>query len=310
MDEQLGLVFPGQGSQAVGMLEELAADYPVVAETFTAAGEALGQDLWSLVRNGPAEEINRTEVTQPVMLAAGVACWRAWRQAGGAVPGRMAGHSLGEYTALVCADAIGFEDAVRLVRDRARFMQEAVPEGQGLMAAVMGLDDATVANCCQQAAQGETVEPVNFNAPGQVVIAGNTAAVRRALEAAREAGAKRAQELAVSVPSHCALMKPAAERLADRLGEVSIGHPVVSVIHNTDAAISDDANAIRQRLGRQLYTPVRWVETIEAMKNGGVQRLIEAGPGKVLAGLNRRIDRRMPIQPVFDRETLNTALEQ
>lgn len=310
MDEQLGVVFPGQGSQAVGMLSELAADYPIVADTFHAAGNALDQDLWAVVAQGPAEELNRTEVTQPAMLAAGVACWRVWCEAGGDWPALMAGHSLGEYTALVCAEALGFEDAVRLVRDRARLMQEAVPAGQGLMAAVMGLDDATVSDCCEQAANGAVVEPVNFNAPGQVVIAGETEAVQRALEAARDAGAKRAQELAVSVPSHCSLMKPAAERLAQRLADVSIGAPSVPVIHNTDAATSENPAEIRERLTRQLHTPVRWVATIEAMKEGGVGHLIEAGPGKVLSGLNRRIDRRMAIQPVFDRETLNTALKQ
>lgn len=310
MDERLGIVFPGQGSQSVGMLAALAGSYPVVGETFRAAGEVLGMDLWDLVQEGPAEDLNRTEVTQPAMLAAGVACWRVWEQAGGASPAVMAGHSLGEYTALVCGGALDFETGVAVVRDRGRFMQEAVPPEGGLMAAIMGLDDATVKGCCERVAGDDVVEPVNFNAPGQVVIAGNTEAVRRALNAATEAGAKRAQELEVSVPSHCALMKPAAQRLQERLTEVTIDQPAIPVIHNVDAASCSDPEGIRQRLTDQLHHPVHWVATIEAIKHNGIERLVEAGPGKVLTGLNRRIDRRMPVAPVFDEETLASALKE
>jgi [acyl-carrier-protein] S-malonyltransferase len=292
------------------MLADLAAHYPIVTETFATASDVLALDLWEVVSDGPADRLNQTEITQPAMLAAGVATWRAWRAAGGAYPQWMAGHSLGEYTALVCSGALAFEEAIALTRERGRLMQESVPSGGGLMAAIMGLDDASVGECCERVAGDEVVAPVNFNAPGQVVIAGHAAAVRRAMDAAKEAGAKRAQELAVSVPSHCELMRPAAERLAERLAEAAIQSPEATVIHNSDLGTSSDPDAIRRYLTEQMYRPVRWVETIEAMRGAGVNRLVELGPGKVLSGLNRRIDRQFPIQPVVDNESLESALEQ
>ncbi len=301
-------VFPGQGSQAVGMLAELAAAFDTVEDTFAQASEVLGYDLWQLVQQGPAEELNATHKTQPAMLAAGVAVWRVWRGAGGGTPALMAGHSLGEYTALVCAGALDFADAVALVAERGRFMQQAVPPGEGAMAAILGLDDEQVAAVCDRAADGEVLEPVNFNSPGQVVIAGQATAVARAVEAAKAAGAKRALVLPVSVPSHCALMKPAAERLAERLTGVNIAAPSIPVLHNADVAAYSDPEQIRDALVRQLHSPVRWVETIRAMAAQGVAAVTECGPGKVLAGLNKRIERKMPVFPVFDPASLDKAL--
>ncbi|WP_440995435.1 ACP S-malonyltransferase [Arhodomonas sp. SL1] len=309
-DDTLGFVFPGQGSQSLGMLAELAEHHPAVRATFDEASTALALDLWRIVQEGPEQELNRTEITQPALLTAGVAVWRAWVAAGGPRPAAMAGHSLGEYTALVCSGALAFADAVTLVHDRGRFMQEAVPAGEGAMAAILGLDDEAVTAVCADAAQGEVVEAVNFNAPGQVVIAGNRAAVDRAIEGAREAGAKKAVPLPVSVPSHCALMRPAAERMGERLAGVALETPAIPVLHNVDAAASDSADGIRERLVAQLYRPVRWVEVIRAMQARGVGRIVEAGPGKVLAGLNRRIDRRMPVSAVLDPDSLDKALEQ
>lgn len=290
------------------MLADLDDRYPVVRETFAAASEVLCYDLWRLTQDGPADDLNRTDRTQPAMLAAGVAAWRVWLARGGPVPGLMAGHSLGEYTALVCAGAMGFEDAVGLVADRGRFMQEAVAQGEGAMAAILGLDDDRVVAVCESAAQGDVVSAVNFNAPGQVVVAGTTAAVQRTVEGAKEAGAKRAIVLPVSVPSHCTLMGPAAERLARRLESVAISPPAVPVIHNVDAAPHADPADIRQLLARQLDSPVRWVDTVRFMAGEGVDTLIECGPGKVLVGLNRRIERRMNAVPVLDAETLDKAL--
>src|SRR5690606_7356678 len=260
-DKNLAIVFPGQGSQSVGMLQELAAAFPSVRQTFAEASEALGYDLWNLVQNGPAEELNRTDITQPAMLAAGVAVWRVWQEQGGPVPAVMAGHSLGEYTALVCAGALEFAPAVRLVAERGRFMQEAVPAGEGAMAAVLGLDDDTVRSACARAAGEEVVEAVNLNAPGQVVIAGHKAAVERALEELKAAGARRAVPLPVSVPSHCALMRPAADKLADYLQQVEIKPARIPVLHNVDVQMSSDPVAIRERLVQQLYSPVHWVGT-------------------------------------------------
>jgi len=304
----IAFVFPGQGSQAVGMLAALAADFPQVTETFAQASEVLGYDLWQRVQEGPDEELNRTHVTQPAMLAAGVAVWRAWQAKGGAAPALMAGHSLGEYSALVCAGALGFNAAVGLVESRGRLMQAAVPEGEGAMAAILGLDDDKVIALCAEAAQGEVVSAVNFNSPGQVVIAGSAAAVERATVLAKEAGAKRALKLAVSVPSHCALMRPAAEQLAERLAAIEVRTPVIPVIHNADVLSHDAPDAIRDALSRQLFNPVRWVESVRAMAARGVTTLVEAGPGKVLAGLNKRIDKRMHALPVYDGETLAQAL--
>ena len=244
-DSTLAIVFPGQGSQSIGMLSELAASYPLVNETFTQASDVLGYDLWKLSQDGPEDELNRTDRTQPAMLAAGVAVWRVWQQENGALPGVMAGHSLGEYSALVCAGAMEFADAVSLVEERGRCMQSAVPAGVGGMAAILGLDDEAVADVCNRAAESEVVSPVNFNSPGQVVIAGNAAAVQRAIDLAKEAGAKRALPLAVSVPSHCSLMRPAAEQFAERLAQTSIRTPSIPVIQNVDAARHDQPDAIR-----------------------------------------------------------------
>ena len=303
-----GFVFPGQGSQSVGMCNALADVFPVVKETFAEASDALGFDLWTLVSNGPDSELNKTENTQPAMLTAGVATWRVWQQQGGAIPAMMAGHSLGEYSALVCADALNLTDAVTLVADRGRYMQAAVAEGEGAMAAILGLDDDAVRQACTDAAQGDVVEAVNFNAPGQVVIAGRSAAVQRATELAKSAGAKRAVLLPVSVPSHCALMMPAAEKLATRLADINILTPSIPVINNVDVASADNTDAIKDALVRQLHNPVRWVETIQSMASQGVNKLIECGPGKVLVGLNKRIARDMTALPVIDSETLNAAL--
>jgi [acyl-carrier-protein] S-malonyltransferase len=304
----LAFVFPGQGSQSVGMSAALAAEYPIVQQTYAEASQALGFDLWGIVSNGPEEKLNETQITQPAMLVAGVAAWRVWQAQHGPQPVVMAGHSLGEYTALVCADALPFAEAVALVADRARFMQEAVPIGQGSMAAVLGLDDDAVRQVCAQAAQGEVLEPVNFNSPGQVVIAGTAAAIQRALEAAKTAGAKRAVALPVSVPSHCALMRPAAQRMAERMQKTSLSAPRVPVIHNTHVQAESDVSAIRKALARQIESPVRWVETIEKMARDGVTRIIECGPGRVLAGLNKRITDQAKTLTVYDPASLNAAL--
>lgn len=306
---RLGFVFPGQGSQAVGMLAELAAAFPLVGDTFAEASAALGLDLWQLVQQGPVEQLNLTHNTQPAMLAAGVAVWRVWGQQCGARPAYLAGHSLGEYAALVAGGAIDFADAVRLVAERGRLMQAAVPAGAGAMAAILGLDDEQVRAVCAQAAAGEVVEAVNYNSPGQVVIAGHAGAVARALEAAKAAGAKRAVALPVSVPSHCALMRPAAEQLAQRLAATAIQLPRIPVLHNVDVAVSTTPDALRERLARQLYSPVRWVETVQRLAAEGVTLVVEAGPGKVLAGLNKRIDKNLESVAVYDPAGLAAALE-
>ncbi len=301
-------VFPGQGSQAVGMLADLAAHYPVVKATFAEASSALGYDLWQLASSGPETELNITEKTQPAMLAAGVATYRVWRELGGPAPALMAGHSLGEYSALVCAGALAFADAITLVADRGRFMQEAVPVGVGAMAAILGLDDEQVRAACVHAEQGQVVSAVNFNSPGQVVVAGDKAAVERAVEEAKARGAKRALMLPVSVPSHCALMHPAAARLKSRLEQIMFNEPAIPVLHNADVVAYTDGARMRDALVRQLYSPVRWVDTVQAAAKGGVRQLIECGPGKVLAGLNKRIERDMDVFPMFDAETVGKAL--
>jgi [acyl-carrier-protein] S-malonyltransferase len=308
-DSSFSIVFPGQGSQSVGMLSELAVAFPLVQETFSEASDALGYDLWQLIQQGPADDLNQTTRTQPAMLASGVAVWRVWQAEGGPSPKLMAGHSLGEYTALVCADAMGFSDAVSLVADRGRFMQEAVPAGSGGMAAILGLDDDQVRAVCSEAAQGDVVEAVNFNSPGQVVIAGNKSAIDRACELAKGAGAKRALPLPVSVPSHCALMKPAAEKLAEMLTSIEISSPGIPVLHNVNVASTSDGDEIRRLLAEQLYSPVRWVETVQKMAASGASVLLEAGPGKVLAGLTKRIDRNLKGVAVFDPDSVNSALE-
>ena len=302
------IVFPGQGSQSVGMLGALGEAFPVVRQTYAEASEVLGYDLWRLVQAGPETELDRTERTQPALLAAGVAVWRVWQEQGGAAPVVMAGHSLGEYTALVCAGALAFPDAVALVAERGRYMQDAVPQGAGAMAAVLGLADEQVLAACEQAAQGEVVSAANFNAPGQVVVAGAAAAVQRAVEAARSAGAKRAVVLAVSVPSHCALMRPAAVRLTERLAALSIRTPGIPVLHNVDAAPRPDADGIREALAAQLYRPVRWTECVRAMAARGASAYLEAGPGKVLSALNRRIVAEAAVLPLGDPDGLQVAL--
>lgn len=304
----LAFVFPGQGSQSVAMLSALAEQFPLVEETFAEASAVLGYSLWDLVQNGPDTELNKTHITQPAMLSAGVAAWRCWQSQGGGAPDVMAGHSLGEYTALVCAGAIDFGDAVALVAKRGQLMQEAVAVGSGAMAAILGLDDQQVIDLCSGAAAGEVLSAVNFNAPGQVVIAGSAAAVERAVGAAKGAGAKRAIVLPVSVPSHCDLMRPAAEQLATTLAGIAIRTPNIPVINNVNVRAEQDPDAIRRALVAQLYSPVRWVETILHMGSEGVDTLVECGPGKVLVGLNKRIAKGMVAIPVFDPVGLEKAL--
>lgn len=302
------MVFPGQGSQSVGMLADLAQQFPIVEQTFAEASAVLGYDLWALVQQGPAEELNKTWQTQPALLTASVAIWRVWQEKNGAMPVVMAGHSLGEYSALVCAGVMDFKDAVRLVELRGKLMQEAVPEGTGAMAAIIGLDNDSIAKACAESAEGQVVAPVNFNSPGQVVIAGNKEAVERAGAACKAAGAKRALPLPVSVPSHCALMKPAADKLAVALQEITFNAPRIPVINNVDVAAESDADAIRSALVRQLYSPVRWTETVESMSAQGVGHLLEMGPGKVLTGLTKRIVDSMTAVAVNDVASLTAAL--
>ncbi len=286
---KIAFVFPGQGSQSVGMMKSFAL-LPGVRDTFSEASDAIGQDLWKLVEQGPAEELNLTVNTQPVMLTAGIALHRAWRTENGTRPTIFAGHSLGEYSALVAGGAIDFADAVSLVRFRAQAMQEAVPAGVGAMAAILGLEDEIVRAACKEASgTNEIVEAANFNSPAQVVIAGNIAAVERAMEVAKGKGAKRAVMLPMSVPSHCSLMRPAAERVRERLKTVKIGTSNVPVLHNADVSSADSAAAVCDALVRQLYQPVRWVDTIRAIVSAGATHFVECGPGKVLAGLNKRI---------------------
>lgn len=301
-------VFPGQGSQSIGMLGSLAELYPDIKQTFAEASEILDYDLWALAQLGPEERLNATQCTQPALLVAGVAVWRVWQAQGGPQPLAMAGHSLGEYTALVCAGALDFRTAVKLVEFRGQAMQQAVPAGEGAMAAIIGLDDDAVRAACAEAAQGQVVEAVNFNAPGQVVIAGNKAAVERAGEACKGRGAKRALPLPVSAPSHCALMQPAAEQLAERLAGIDFGRPAIPVIHNVDVAVHTEANAIRAALKAQLHSPVRWVETVQALASCGCTGLVELGPGKVLSGLAKRIDKTLDAHSVNDQTSLEAAL--
>jgi [acyl-carrier-protein] S-malonyltransferase len=290
----LAVVFPGQGSQSVGMLAGLAADFPTVQTTFAEASEVLGYDLWQLVQAGPEEALNATERTQPAMLAAGVAVWRVWNEQVTVAPTVMAGHSLGEFTALVCAGALSFKDAVAAVQFRGRVMQEAVPAGAGAMAAILGLEDTDVEAACAEAAQGEVVEAVNYNSPGQLVIAGQFTAVQRALEGAKARGAKRALLLPVSVPAHSSLLRPAAERLAAHLAGVAVAVPSVPV-YAIGLRRHDSPDALRSQVVAQLAGPVRWTDTIRDMIGNGVTRIVECGPGKVLTSLNRRIERNKDI---------------
>jgi [acyl-carrier-protein] S-malonyltransferase len=307
---QFAMVFPGQGSQTVGMLAELAAENALVEQTFREASDALGYDLWALVQNGPAEELNKTWQTQPALLAASVAIFRVWQEKGGSQPAMLAGHSLGEYSALVCAGVIDFKEAIKLVELRGKLMQEAVPAGTGAMQAIIGLDDAAIAKACEESAQGEVVSPVNFNSPGQVVIAGNKAAVERAGAACKAAGAKRALPLPVSVPSHCALMKPAADKLAVALEAIVFSAPTVPVVNNVDVKCETSPEAICSALVRQLYSPVRWTECVEFMAQQGVTSLLEAGPGKVLTGLTKRIVDTLTATAIGDAASLSSAIEQ
>ncbi len=309
MESQWAVMFPGQGSQSVGMLGELGAKRPIVLETFEEASDVLGMDLWGLCQNGPLETLNRTEYTQPAMLAAGVAAWRVLTTATQARPGMLAGHSLGEYSALVAADALDFPAAVGLVAERAAAMQGAVPEGQGAMAAILGMEDAAVVALCVSESGANVLEAVNFNSPGQVVIAGSAAAVERAIAAAPGAGAKRALRLPVSVPSHCALMRSAAERLSARLDATELRLPRIPVLHNVSAAPVDSIADLRAILAEQLFRPVRWVETIQAMRAAGVQMLVEAGPGRVLTGLAKRIDRDLLLLEVSGEASLAKTLD-
>lgn len=304
----LAFIFPGQGSQSVGMLKDLSENFSEVSATFKEASDALGYDLWSVIQEGPAEKLNSTDVTQPAMLASGVATWRVWQAKGGAMPAMMAGHSLGEYTALVCAGSLDFIDAVKLVSQRGQFMMQAVPAGTGAMAAILGMEDELVRQVCLDVAQGEVLEAVNYNSPGQVVVAGNKAAIERVCVLAKEKGAKRVLELPVSVPSHCALMKPAAEQLAEVLNTISFKIPSIPVFNNVDVVAAESEADIRDALKRQLFSPVRWVETIEKMSANGADQFIECGPGKVLIGLNKRINKALTSAALLDTATIEAAL--
>ncbi len=303
------MVFPGQGSQSVGMQADLAAEFPVVQQTYAQASAVLGYDLWQLIQEGPAEKLSATLVTQPAMLTAGVAAYRVWQATGGVEPTQMAGHSLGEYTALVCADALGFEEAMKVVMRRAQLMQDAVPSGDGAMAAILGLDDAAVIAACDEASGIGIAEAVNFNSPGQVVVAGHRQALDRVVERAKEAGARRAMMLPVSVPSHSSLMVGAGEALAEALADTAFHTPRITVVAATDATPYGDAEDIRSRLARQVYGPVQWVATVQAIIAAGATSIIECGPGKVLAGLIRRIDKGTPVACIDSNAGLQKALQ-
>ncbi len=289
-NHKLAFVFPGQGSQKIGMLADFASRSPLILETFNEAAEVLGYDIWDMLQNGSQEDINRTERTQPILLSASVALWRLWVSQVDTQPALLAGHSLGEWSALVCGGVVEFTDAVNLVRLRGAYMQEAVPEGKGAMAAVIGLDDAAISRCCEQAEQGEEVRAVNFNAPGQVVIAGASGAIDRAVALCKAAGAKRAMPLAVSAPFHTQMMKPAADRLAQELAGVAFRMPQIPIVHNVHAAIETDPERIRDLMVEQIYSPVRWVDCVKLLLSKGVDTTVECGPGKILCGLNKRID--------------------
>jgi [acyl-carrier-protein] S-malonyltransferase len=309
MTKKLAVVFPGQGSQSVGMLADLAAAHPVVREVFSEGSDAIGVDLWQMSQQGPKDRLNDTRNTQPALLCAGIAVWQVLRRSSFPDPVVCAGHSLGEYSALVASGVLALDDAVRLVAKRGEFMQAAVPPGVGAMAAILGLDDAAVRQACSDGAGSQVVEAVNFNAPGQVVIAGHAEAVGRAVELCKAAGAKRAVVLDVSVPSHCALMKPAADRLAEVIAQTEMRAPGIPVLHNVTVAEATDTNDIRQLLLDQLSKPVRWVESMQAIRDRGADLVVEAGPGKVLSGLAKRIDRELMTLPVFDPASLEKAME-
>jgi|TARA_R110001592_G_scaffold317413_2_gene594282 [acyl-carrier-protein] S-malonyltransferase len=308
MQNNLAFVFPGQGSQTVGMLADFA-DNEVVQNTFSEASAALGYNLWQLVAQGPVEKLNQTNFTQPALLTASVALWRLWSSQSDCKPAMLAGHSLGEYSALVCAGVISLTEGVKLVEKRGEFMQASVPEGVGAMAAIIGLDDQAIIDACEKAQDNEVVAAVNFNSPGQVVIAGHKAAVERAGVLCKEAGAKRVLPLPVSVPSHCALMKDAADKLAEAFNNITFNTPEIPVVNNVDVVAETDVEAIKLALIKQLYSPVRWTETIELLAKNGVSLVVEAGPGKVLLGLIKRIDKTITSVSVNDQASLTKALE-
>lgn len=306
---KFAFVFPGQGSQSVGMMNGYT-DLPKIRDTFSEASEILDQDFWAMVSDGPADDLSLTVNTQPLMLMAGVAVYRAWSELGGAKPTFLAGHSLGEYTALVAAESLAFEDALKLVRFRAQAMQQAVPEGVGGMAAILGLDDDIIEAVCTEItnnSENESLEPANFNSPGQVVIAGHKNAVLKGIDLAKEKGAKRAVMLPMSIPSHCALMRPAAQKMQEQLEKTTFQIPTIPVLHNVDANHHDDISAIKDTLVKQLYSPVRWVDTIRSLAAADVTHIAECGPGKVLAGLNKRIDRNLQSVPLTDNDTVRQA---
>jgi [acyl-carrier-protein] S-malonyltransferase len=309
MSANIAFVFPGQGSQSIGMLAELGAEHPIVMETFAQASEVLGYDLWKLVQHDEDGQLNQTHITQPALLTASVALWRLWLQQGGLMPSVLAGHSLGEYSALVCAGALEFTDALRLVEARGQFMQAAVPPGEGAMAAIIGMDDDAIAIACEASAQGQVVAPVNYNSPGQVVIAGSKAAVERAMVACKEAGAKRALPLPVSVPSHCALMLPAADKLRTMLAGMTVKVPTVSVVQNVDAKVAHSAEAIVNNLVAQLHQPVLWTQCVESIAASGVELVVECGPGKVLNGLTKRINKTLQTASINDAASFAATLE-
>ena len=309
MSANVAFVFPGQGSQSVGMLAELGAQHPIVIETFAQASEVLGYDLWQLVQNDAQGQLNQTHITQPALLAASVALWRLWLQQGGATPRILAGHSLGEYSALVCAGALDFADAVQLVQARGQFMQAAVPSGEGAMAAIIGMDDAIVASVCEASAQGQVVAPANYNSPGQVVIAGAKAAVERAMVACKVAGARAAMPLPVSVPSHCVLMLPAAEQLRAMLTGMEVKMPTIPVVQNVDAQVAMSAEVIVNNLVAQLHQPVLWTQCVESIAASGVDLVVECGPGKVLNGLTKRIEKTLRTASINNAAILAATLE-
>ena len=309
MSANIAFVFPGQGSQSVGMLAELGANHRVVVETFSQASQVLGYDLWQLVQHDQSGLLNQTHVTQPALLSAGVALWRLWLEKGGRTPTMLAGHSLGEYSALVCAGALNFSDAIRLVEARGQFMQAAVPPGEGAMAAIIGLDNDAIALACEVSAQGQTVAPVNYNSPGQVVIAGSKLAVERAMVACKAGGAKRALALPVSVPSHCSLMLPAAEKLRTILAGVKMSLPIIPVVHNVDAKLASSSEAIISNLVAQLHQPVLWTQCVESIAASGVDLVVECGPGKVLNGLTKRINKTLQSASINDAASLAATLK-
>ena len=309
IDQKLAFVFPGQGSQSVGMLAPLADEYSSIQQLFSRASDVLGYDLWALAQSGPQEQLNLTEQTQPLLLTSSVAIWQVWQSLGGSVPALMAGHSLGEYSALVCSGVIDFDAAVSLVRDRGKFMQQAVPQGVGAMSAVLGLDDQVIVSICQDVSvDGNVVEAVNFNSPGQVVVAGNADAVSKAADLLKEAGAKRVAPLPVSAPFHTSLMKPAAEQLAVAIAKVEFHAPTIPIVHNVHASIESDPGKIRQLMVEQTASPVRWTQSIEFMVARGVERVVECGPGKVLSGLCRRIHKPLSASAIETPDALQATL--